>query len=285
MPMSSTEPSQNNQAPLQGLRVLDLSSMIAGPHAAQILADDGADVIKIEPPEGDLMRRGIGAARKRRQSALPAASIATSVASLLTSSSRRRARRCCNCARRPMSSSTISVRRRCAASRSVTRYVRKINPRLVYVGVMGYGESGPYAGKPAYDDLIQGFCALPALVARAAECEPRYVPMTVVDRIVGINAAHAILAAVLRRDRNGEGQCVELPMFETMAQFVLGDHLGGRRSSRRPATPATPGWRAGAAGPTPRVTAMCARWSTPTSSGKRSSRAAAVSICTPLIRI
>jgi crotonobetainyl-CoA:carnitine CoA-transferase CaiB-like acyl-CoA transferase len=106
--------------------------------------------------------------------------------------------------------------------------VRKVNPRLVYVGVMGYGESGPYAGKPAYDDLIQGFCALPALVARTAECEPRYVPMTVVDRIVGINAAHVILAAVLRRDRTGEGQCVELPMFETMAQFVLGDHLGGR---------------------------------------------------------
>ena len=106
--------------------------------------------------------------------------------------------------------------------------VRKVNARLVYVGLMGYGESGPYAGKPAYDDLIQGICALPALVARAAECEPRYVPMTLVDRIVGINAAHVILAAVLRRDRTGEGQ--------VRRAADVRDHgaLRARRSPRRP---------------------------------------------------
>jgi crotonobetainyl-CoA:carnitine CoA-transferase CaiB-like acyl-CoA transferase len=107
-------------------------------------------------------------------------------------------------------------------------HVRTVNPRLVYVSLIGYGDNGPYAGKPAYDDLIQGICALPATAAQAGGQEPRYVPLTLTDRIVGINAAHAILAAILCRDRVGEGQSVELPMFETMAQFVLGDHLGGR---------------------------------------------------------
>jgi crotonobetainyl-CoA:carnitine CoA-transferase CaiB-like acyl-CoA transferase len=106
--------------------------------------------------------------------------------------------------------------------------VRAVNPRLIYVSLIGYGETGPYAGKPAYDDLIQGISALPATAAQAGASEPRYVPLALTDRIVGINAAHAILAAVFQRDRTGKGQSVELPMFETMAQFVLGDHLGGR---------------------------------------------------------
>jgi Predicted acyl-CoA transferases/carnitine dehydratase len=106
--------------------------------------------------------------------------------------------------------------------------VRAANPRLIYVSLIGYGENGPYAGKPAYDDLIQGICAVPAVSARIGGHAPEYVPLTLVDRIVGINAAHATLAAVLYRNRTGEAPSVELPMFETMAQFVLGDHLGGR---------------------------------------------------------
>jgi len=105
--------------------------------------------------------------------------------------------------------------------------VHAINPRLVYISLIGYGDNGPYAGRPAYDDLIQGICALPAIAAQAGAREPRYVPLTLVDRITGINAVHAILAALWRRDRTGQGQSIELPMFETMAQFVLGDHLGG----------------------------------------------------------
>jgi crotonobetainyl-CoA:carnitine CoA-transferase CaiB-like acyl-CoA transferase len=226
--MSSTEPSQTGQAPLQGLRVLDLSSMIAGPHAAQILADYGADVIKIEPPEGDLMRRGVGAARSADMGPLYLQlnrNKRSLVLDLKQPSARKALLHLCKSADVLVHNIRPAAMRRLELSYDE---VHKVNPRLVYVGLMGYGESGPYAGKPAYDDLIQGFCALPALVAQAAGGEPRYVPMTVVDRVVGINAAHAILAAVLRRDRTGEGQSVELPMFETMAQFVLGDHLGGR---------------------------------------------------------
>ena len=226
--MSSAKPSQKTQAPLQGLRVLDLTSMIAGPHAAQILADYGADVIKIEPPEGDLMRKGVGAAvsadmgplylqlnRNKRSVVLDVKQPAARKALLQL------------CERADV---FITNTRPAAMRRLKLAYddVRKVNPRLVYVSLVGYGDTGPYAGKPAYDDLIQGICALPTIVAQTGGEGPRYVPLTVVDRIVGINAAHVILAAVLGRDRTGEGQSVELPMFETMAQFVLGDHLGGR---------------------------------------------------------
>ncbi len=226
--MSSAEPSQNTQAPLQGLRVLDLTSMIAGPHAAQILADYGADVIKIEPPEGDLMRKGVGAARSADMGPLYL-QLNRNKRSVVLDVKQPAARKALLqlCERADV---FITNTRPAAMRRLKLAYddVRKVNPRLVYVSLVGYGDTGPYAGKPAYDDLIQGICALPTIVAQTGGEGPRYVPLTVVDRIVGINAAHVILAAVLGRDRTGEGQSVELPMFETMAHFVLGDHLGGR---------------------------------------------------------
>jgi crotonobetainyl-CoA:carnitine CoA-transferase CaiB-like acyl-CoA transferase len=105
--------------------------------------------------------------------------------------------------------------------------VRAMNPRIVYASLLGFGSEGPYAGKPAYDDLIQGACGLPALLGRAGAA-PAYVPANMADRVVGVNAVHVILAALLCRERTGEAQEVELPMFETLAQFVLGDHMGGR---------------------------------------------------------
>ena len=106
--------------------------------------------------------------------------------------------------------------------------VRNVNPRLVYVSLIGYGDNGPYAGKPAYDDLIQGICALPATAAQAGAREPR-LRAAHADRS---HRRHQCRARDARRHNSprplGEGQSVELPMFETMAQFVLGDHLGGR---------------------------------------------------------
>jgi crotonobetainyl-CoA:carnitine CoA-transferase CaiB-like acyl-CoA transferase len=225
--MSSTQRRQSDQAPLQGLRVLDLSSMIAGPYAAQILADYGADVIKIEPPEGDLMRKG-GTLKNADMGSLYLQlnrNKRSIVLDVKQPSARKALLRLCEGA------DVFLHNIRPAAMRRLNlayEDVRKVNPRLVYVSLMGYGEAGPYAGKPAYDDLIQGICALPTMVAQAGGGEPRHVPMAIVDRVVGINAAHVILAAIIRRDRTGEGQAVELPMFETMAQFVLGDHFAGR---------------------------------------------------------
>ena len=105
--------------------------------------------------------------------------------------------------------------------------VSKLNPRLIYAGVFGFGQDGPYAAKPAYDDLIQGATALPALMAQTSDGVPRYVPNALVDRIVGLTAVGAICASLVHRDRTGRGQRLDIPMFETMAGFVMGDHMGG----------------------------------------------------------
>jgi crotonobetainyl-CoA:carnitine CoA-transferase CaiB-like acyl-CoA transferase len=225
--MSSLASHSGDQAPLRGLRIVDLTSMVLGPYATQILADYGADVIKVEPPEGDLMRKG-GASKSAGMGALYLQlnrNKRSIVLDVKQAPARKALLRLCE------SADVFVHNNRPAAMRRLNlagEDVRKVNPRLIYVSLIGYGDNGPYAGKPAYDDLIQGICALPATAVQAGGQEPRYVPLTLTDRIVGINAAHAILAAVLRRDRVGEGQSVELPMFETMAQFVLGDHLGGR---------------------------------------------------------
>ena len=106
--------------------------------------------------------------------------------------------------------------------------VAAVNPSIIYVGVFGYGEDGPYAGKPAYDDLIQGASGIASLfAANRPDVEPRYIPLAIVDRIVGTHALGVILAAVHHQVRTGEGQQIEVPMFETMASMVLGDHLAG----------------------------------------------------------
>lgn len=102
------------------------------------------------------------------------------------------------------------------------------NPRLVYAGLFGYGQDGLYAARPAYDDLIQGITSLPNLYVAAGGASPRYVPLAMADRIVGLYAVSAMLAAVMHCHRTGHGQRLDVPMFETMAGFVLGDHMGGR---------------------------------------------------------
>jgi crotonobetainyl-CoA:carnitine CoA-transferase CaiB-like acyl-CoA transferase len=104
--------------------------------------------------------------------------------------------------------------------------VSRINPRLVYAGLFGFSQDGPYAARPAYDDLIQGATGLPALIART-DGVPRYVPNALADRVVGITAVGAICASLVHRDRTGRGQRLDIPMFETMASFVMGDHMGG----------------------------------------------------------
>jgi crotonobetainyl-CoA:carnitine CoA-transferase CaiB-like acyl-CoA transferase len=226
--MSSTTAQQNGQAPLRGLRVIDATAMIAGPLAAQVLADYGADVIKVEPVGGDLMRRAGAAARSPDMGALYLQlnrNKRSLVLDLKQPAARKVLLRLCASADVFLTNTRPAAMRRLGLA---YEDLRQVNPRLVHVSLMGYGETGLYAGKPAYDDLIQGICALPVMVADAGGQEPRYVPMAMVDRVVGLNAAHVVLAALFRRERTGEGQSVELPMFETMTQFVLGDHFAGR---------------------------------------------------------
>jgi crotonobetainyl-CoA:carnitine CoA-transferase CaiB-like acyl-CoA transferase len=106
--------------------------------------------------------------------------------------------------------------------------VSAANSGIVYAGMVGYDPSGPYADRPAYDDLIQGASAIPALNQMTGGDKPRYVPLAIADRYVAAVGVSAILAALLQRATTWIGQRVDVPMFETMAQFVLGDHMGGR---------------------------------------------------------
>ena len=106
-------------------------------------------------------------------------------------------------------------------------HIRKRNPRLIYTGMFGFGRSGPYANDPAYDDLIQGLSGFPAAYAQSTGNAPAYVPATICDRTVGLYAVGAISAALYYRERTGKGQMLDIPMFETMAQFMLGDNLYG----------------------------------------------------------
>jgi crotonobetainyl-CoA:carnitine CoA-transferase CaiB-like acyl-CoA transferase len=105
--------------------------------------------------------------------------------------------------------------------------VTAINPQIIYVGAYGFSQRGPYAAQPAYDDLIQGMSAMPALFHEAGASSPRYAPLAIADRITGLAAVNAITTALFARSRTGKGQSVEVPMFETVTQMVLADHMGG----------------------------------------------------------
>ena len=104
--------------------------------------------------------------------------------------------------------------------------LRAVNPSIVYLAMVGYGSGGRYAGRPAYDDLIQAASAIPMLLQRSTG-QPRFIPMAAIDRIVGTAGANALLAGLLARARTGTGQMIEVPMFETMVQFVLSEHMQG----------------------------------------------------------
>ncbi len=217
---------QLKPGPLSGVRVIDLTSVMMGPYATMILGDYGAEIIKVESPDGDVMRQaapmkhaGMGALflqtnRNKRSIVLDLKKPAARDALLKLSSD--------------ADVFVHNIRPAAMARLGLgAETLLALNPRLVYAGLHGFGETGPYAGRPAYDDLIQGLTALPALTGKMTG-EPRYAPSVIADRIVGLSAVHAILAALLHRDRTGEGQSIEVPMFETMAGFVLGDHMGGR---------------------------------------------------------
>ena len=212
--------------PLEGVKVIDVTTVLMGPYATQTLGDYGADVIKVESLEGDVTRL-IGPTRHPGMGPvfLNANRNKRSIALDLKKPSGRDA------VLRLIASADVLIYnvRPQAMARLQLGYddVAKINPRLIYAGVFGFGQDGPYAAKPAYDDLIQGATALPALMAQTGDGMPRYVPNALVDRIVGLAAVGAICASLVHRDRTGRGQRVDIPMFETMAGFVMGDHMGG----------------------------------------------------------
>ena len=213
--------------PLNGIKILDLTSIIMGPYCTQILGDMGADVIKVESPAGDNMRMvgpmknpGMGHIHlhlnRNKRSIVLDLKLPQGLAA---------------CLRLAAQADVLvyNVRPQSMARLGLGYdMVKKINEKIIYVGAFGYAESGPYAGRPAYDDLIQGIAGVASLSQRQSGEVPRYAPVTIGDRSVGLHTVNAVLAALFHRERSGEGQAIEITMFEAMAQFVLGDHMAGK---------------------------------------------------------
>jgi crotonobetainyl-CoA:carnitine CoA-transferase CaiB-like acyl-CoA transferase len=212
--------------PLDGVRVLDLTTVVMGPFATQILAELGADVIKIESHEGDNMRHpgpmkhpGMGYMflhLNRGKRAM--------VLDLKQPDGRQALLRLA--ARADVLIYNVRPQ---AMARLGLSYddLRAVNPGIIYVGAYGYSQRGPYAAKAAYDDLIQGAAGVPWLATRRGTEPPNYAPINLADRVTGLHAVYAVTAALFHRSRTGEGQAVEVPMFEAISHFVLGDHLAG----------------------------------------------------------
>ena len=213
--------------PLTGVRVIDLTSIILGPYATQILGDLGADVVKIESPEGDNMRHG--APMKSPGMGHIFLHLNRNKRSVVLDLKKPQGREALLRLAASADVLVYNVRPQAMARLGLTYDdVRAVNERIIYVGAYGFAQDGPYAAKPAYDDLIQGMVALPTLLKLAGADRPRFVPSTVADRITGLNTVNAITSALFYRERSGKGQAVEVPMFESLAQFVLGDHMSGK---------------------------------------------------------
>jgi crotonobetainyl-CoA:carnitine CoA-transferase CaiB-like acyl-CoA transferase len=209
---------------LAGLRIIDLTAVILGPYATQILGDFGADVIKIEPPAGDSMR--------------PIAPVAEPGISAIFANSNRNKRSVVLDLKTPAGKTAMTKllagadvlvhnMRQDALDKLGFGYdaVREIAPKIVYAAAVGFGSKGPYAGQPAYDDVIQGASGFAGLFAMR-DGTPAYTPTIVADKTVGLHLVYAVLAAVLYRERTGKVPgYVEVPMFEAMAAFSLAEHL------------------------------------------------------------
>lgn len=210
---------------LAGYRIVDLTSVAFGPYATQILGDNGADVIKVESPAGDITRdiqparsRGMGSfylnANRNKRSI---------VLDLKKPSGREALLRLV----RDADVLIHSVRQE-AMNRLGLSYedCRAVNAGLVYVAALGFAPGGPYDGKAAYDDIIQGLSGMVAMQSMTTG-EPRYVPSSIADKVGSTHLAYATTMALLHRERSGEGQRVEVPMFECLVGFNLVEHAAG----------------------------------------------------------
>jgi crotonobetainyl-CoA:carnitine CoA-transferase CaiB-like acyl-CoA transferase len=212
-------------APLAGIRILDLTSVMLGPYATQMLGDYGADVIKVEAPEGDSTRRTgpavepgmaatfIGANRSKRSIVLDLKQAPAREALLALADQAD----VLICSVRPQKMAALGL---------APEVLRHRNPRLIVVAVQGFGADGPYAGRPAYDDIIQGLCGLASL-SELGGGEPNYLPTVVADKTCGLFAVQAVLTALVARARHGRGSYVEVPMLEAMVNFTLVEHFYG----------------------------------------------------------
>lgn len=210
--------------PLKGVRILDLTSVVVGPVCTWRLAQYGAEVIKVESPEGDLMR-GLGGSSPTGQHSGTYLHINRGKRNVCVDLKKSVAIKAIE--ELIASADVVIANMRPSALKRLgldDETIRSKYPEKIYVLISGYGTDGPYAGQPAYDSVIQAATGMTGL-SLERDGVPRYVPMLICDHVVGEIAASAVLAAVLEWRTTGQGCSVELPMFETMSAFVLQEHL------------------------------------------------------------
>lgn len=210
--------------PLDGVRILDLTSVILGPYATQLLGDMGADIVKVESPAGDSNRyvspgrhRGMAGTavnlhRNKRSIVLDLKQAAGRAALLKLAAG---------------ADALIHNMLPATMARLGLAYadIAAASPNIVYCACTGYGAGGPWSGRPAYDDLIQGASGMASLMQRM-HGEPLFFPAVLCDKLVGVAAVNALVAALFHRERRGEGQYVEVPMLETVVSFNMVEHAG-----------------------------------------------------------
>ncbi len=217
----------NPKRPLEGYRILDLTSVVLGPYCTQLLGDLGADVIKIESPDGDIMRHagpmvssGMGPIyltinRNKRAMSLD----------LRKQGAKDILKKLIETADGFIHNIRAGGMRRLGFD---YESVKGLNPNIIYCHAVGYGSKGHYAERQAYDDLVQAASGAAFMIPmQDGSTEPRYFPGLVADKTTGLHAAYAMLAAFLHRERTGEGQFVEVPMMECMVSFTMAENLYG----------------------------------------------------------
>jgi len=211
--------------PLDGVRVIDQTTVVVGPICARTLGDYGADVIKVESPSGDLLRtmaqgsRNVGMSGKFLNFNRNKRSICLDI----------KKPQGLKALKKLILSSDVFVSnvRPQGLMRAGLDYetLSADNPRLIYCSIVGFGKGGRYYNRPAYDPIIQSVSGVAATLHRATG-EPRFVPMVMTDHTTGLIAAQAIGFALFRREKTGVGEAIEVPMFENMASFVTSEHMG-----------------------------------------------------------
>lgn len=218
-------PSNHSPLKLNGVRVLDLTSVMAGPYASALLGDFGADVIKVEPLDGDITRR-IGAARHK------------GMAGVYLTLNRNKRSVAIDLARVEGRAVVLDLAQSCDVFLTSMRLdalekhrlmyddLRQVNPRLLYCAVSGYNRQHPDRGRPAYDDVIQAGTGLVDLQRQHIDLV-RYIPLAFADFAAGLMVTIAVLAALAKRGTNGPGEEIEVSLFDTAASLVLTNHLAG----------------------------------------------------------
>ncbi len=218
----------DNTGPLKGVRIIDLTEFIFGPYATQTLGDMGAEVIKIENPGGDRQRHS-GKYGKHDDMGSVYMALNRNKKSIILDLKDETAREKLR-ALIPTAQVFIHNVRSDAMARLGFAYeeVSKLNPSIVYVHCVGYGSDGPYAGRQAFDDLVQAASGASDLLPRVdGNDDMRLLPSFVADKVSSLHATYAVLAALFHRERTGEGQFVEVPMLESFTHFLMVEHLYG----------------------------------------------------------